>query len=50
VLGTFGSALAAPLLGIPRRRAFVALLIGTTVWCTILALLTDVLVEQLGPT
>ena len=46
VLGTFGTALVAPVLGMPRRRAFLSLLIGVTAWCTVLGVAADVLVDQ----
>ena len=48
VLGTFGTALVAPVLGLPRRRAFISLLIGVTAWCTVLGVGADLLVDQFG--
>ena len=48
VLGTFGSALVAPVIGVPRRRAFFALLVGVTVWCGVFGVIADVLVGRLG--
>lgn len=50
VLGTFGTALAAPLMGVSRRQAFLALLLGVIVWCTVFAIVSDLLVDRLNPT
>lgn len=46
VLGTFGTAL----LGVSRRQAFLALLLDVTVWCTVFAIASDLLVDRLDPT
>lgn len=46
VLGTFGTALAAPMMGVPRRRAFLALLVGVTVWCVVFGIAADLLVDR----
>ncbi len=48
VLGTFGTALVAPVLGVSRRRAFVSLLIGVTAWCTVIGVGADLLIDQFG--
>jgi uncharacterized membrane protein len=46
LLGTFGTALVGPLIGVSRRRVFFALLVGVTVWCTVFAIASDLLVEK----
>jgi uncharacterized membrane protein len=46
LLGTFGTALAGPLIGISRRRVFLALLVGVIVWCTVFAIASDLLVDR----
>lgn len=48
VLGTFGTALIGPALGISRRRVFTALLVGVTFWCAVLAVVSDLLVSAYG--
>jgi len=48
VLGTFGTALVGPALGISRRRIFVALLLGISFWCAVLAVVSDLLVRIYG--
>jgi uncharacterized membrane protein len=49
VLGTFGTALVGPLVGVSRRRVFLALLLGVTVWCVVFAIAADLLVDRLAP-
>ena len=48
VFGTFGTALVGPALGISRRRVFVALLLGISFWCAVLAVVSDLLLSRYG--
>ena len=48
VLGTFGTALICPALGISRRRVFLALLGGVSFWCAVLAVVSELLVSAYG--
>jgi uncharacterized membrane protein len=48
VLGTFGAALVAPVIGVSRPRAFLALLLGVTVWCVIFGIAADLLTDRLA--
>lgn len=48
ILGTFGTALLGPALGISRRRLFVALLLGISFWCAVLAVVSDLFVSKYG--
>lgn len=48
LLGTFGAALVAPIIGIPRPRAFLALLVGVTLWCIVFGFAADLLTDRLA--
>jgi uncharacterized membrane protein len=41
VFGTFGTALVAPVVGVPRIKAFITILLGVCVWCFVILLFLE---------
>ncbi|MGW6539170.1 hypothetical protein ACWGBV_07715 [Streptomyces sp. NPDC055051] len=48
LFGTWGSALLGTALGLPRRRLIGWLMAGVTLWCTVLLLASEALIDALG--